>query len=257
MMSDASAGPTSKHSRFRMRALVVRTAGLLLVGAVTTTLVAWTAAALHVDSTRRFETREYVSPDDPERDPESFYYDRDLDECAEWPAPAWAVGAPRGWPAPRVSSRVASPGVDVYWQEAFRNAPAPGADGPFFADGSIEFQAEVVRAGLPFRAFEDVYLEHVHMEFREVARDDPAIQVPDSFPVARMSGNIVPIIPRPLGFAADTVFFAGCFLALGMGYSGIRGVWRGRRGACSGCGYLLEGLALCPECGKRARTIRA
>ena len=62
----------------------------------------------------------------------------------------------------------------------------------------------------------------------------------------------LPVVVRPLAFAANASFYATLWFVLLFGRSvwvSIRGWRRTRRGACGGCGYHISDLVVCPECG--------
>jgi hypothetical protein len=78
-----------------------------------------------------------------------------------------------------------------------------------------------------------------------------------TFFFAAVVPRILPLRPLPLGFAADTLLYAGAFRGLTILLAGARRSWRRRRGRCPGCGYDRRGLAegaACPECGRAAGT---
>lgn len=63
----------------------------------------------------------------------------------------------------------------------------------------------------------------------------------------------LPLRPRPLGFAVNTIFYALIAFGLWSGLVGaigsVRRSRRRRRGRCIACGYELGGVSTCPECG--------
>ncbi len=63
----------------------------------------------------------------------------------------------------------------------------------------------------------------------------------------------LPVIPRPLGFALNTLLYGGVVLlvvlALGRLWRWIVGLRCSRRGRCAACGYEIGDLVVCPECG--------
>ena len=70
-----------------------------------------------------------------------------------------------------------------------------------------------------------------------------------------LDGRALPLLPIWPGFAFDTAFYglfsALLWLLLFRGSSGLRRVFRRRRGLCVACGYDLRHAdhAACPECG--------
>lgn len=67
----------------------------------------------------------------------------------------------------------------------------------------------------------------------------------DPFPVSRH----IPLIPLPVGFAANTALVAIPLYFLLGGWTDIRAALRLRKGRCPRCGYDSRGLPACPECG--------
>ena len=61
---------------------------------------------------------------------------------------------------------------------------------------------------------------------------------------------VMPLRPVPLGFTANTLFYAAILWSPGA----IKRWRRRRNGRCEKCAYALEGLRLCPECGRAAKT---
>jgi hypothetical protein len=64
----------------------------------------------------------------------------------------------------------------------------------------------------------------------------------------------LPLLPIPLGFTLDTLFYAAILAGLFVAPSHIRSRLRLRRGLCPACGYDLAGntTGVCPECGAPA-----
>lgn len=58
-----------------------------------------------------------------------------------------------------------------------------------------------------------------------------------------------PLMPIPLGFTINTLFYGGILYAGVCGVSCVRWIRRRRRGLCRACGYDITGLPRCPECG--------
>lgn len=72
-------------------------------------------------------------------------------------------------------------------------------------------------------------------------------------------GRRIPLMPMPLGFVANTLFYALPWALLVLGLPLVRGSIRPRRGLCPKCAYNRAGLTPttpCPECGTPAPTPR-
>ena len=76
-------------------------------------------------------------------------------------------------------------------------------------------------------------------------------------PIPQYDDPFLPLRPVFLGTVANTGFFAlcyaGCWIMMKnvrMLFAKTRSIFRIRRGLCPACGYKLEGLAKCPECGQ-------
>ena len=76
------------------------------------------------------------------------------------------------------------------------------------------------------------------------------------------TAKVLPFAPLSAGFAADTLFYGGAWLALlivGAVPMWLRTTARRRRGECEQCGYDLRGHSggggegMCPECGVATR----
>ena len=76
--------------------------------------------------------------------------------------------------------------------------------------------------------------------------------VPIPAVIPRRDFNTFPIRPRPLGFALDTAVYGGLAFAVSTVPGFVRRRVRRRRGRCVACGYELQGLVPCPECGARS-----
>ena len=55
--------------------------------------------------------------------------------------------------------------------------------------------------------------------------------------------------PLPLGFTLNSLIAAPLWIAILFGPGWMRRIIRSRRGQCTACGYDIEQLATCPECG--------
>lgn len=67
------------------------------------------------------------------------------------------------------------------------------------------------------------------------------------------SSRTLPLHPIGAGLAANALLFGLVIFCLVAAPRALRRWFRARRGRCTGCGYLLVGLARCPECGLAAR----
>lgn len=62
----------------------------------------------------------------------------------------------------------------------------------------------------------------------------------------------LPLFPLWPGFALNTLVFAAGIAVLWHVPAGARRMGRRRSGRCLTCGYTVEGLTICPECGRQA-----
>ena len=60
---------------------------------------------------------------------------------------------------------------------------------------------------------------------------------------------IFPIWPKLGAFAAGSASYAAVVAVLGGAFRSVKRMLRNRRGRCIGCGYELNHLVVCPECG--------
>lgn len=74
------------------------------------------------------------------------------------------------------------------------------------------------------------------------------LQSPKLFP-CWMEHHYIPIAPLWFGILVDTIFWGTCWLIPGAIWRTIRTYRRKRRGVCISCGYMIEDLEICPECG--------
>ena len=65
----------------------------------------------------------------------------------------------------------------------------------------------------------------------------------------RLEPLILPLVPLPIGFTLNSVLFATAGYGAAHAYRRARASRRARRGRCTQCGYPVEQLAKCPECG--------
>ena len=64
----------------------------------------------------------------------------------------------------------------------------------------------------------------------------------------------IPITPFWFGMIFDTAIWAMVCITPGIVWRNLRRQLRNRRGLCSTCGYAIENLAVCPECGSGDRA---
>jgi hypothetical protein len=65
--------------------------------------------------------------------------------------------------------------------------------------------------------------------------------------------DVLPLVPRPLGFAVNSAFYGLLVFAMIAVFVFVfrpfrRAAWRAK-GLCGGCGYEIGDLMVCPECG--------
>ncbi len=75
------------------------------------------------------------------------------------------------------------------------------------------------------------------------------LQTPPRFHNGFATREFLPIRPIWWGLFANWLIFAGVVWVGVATFSHLRRNRRKRRGLCEGCGYVMAGLPLCPECG--------
>jgi hypothetical protein len=75
------------------------------------------------------------------------------------------------------------------------------------------------------------------------------LQTPVRFHNGFAAREFLPIRPIWWGLFANWLIFAGLVWGGAAAFSHLRRTRRKRRGLCEGCGYVMAGLATCPECG--------
>jgi hypothetical protein len=75
------------------------------------------------------------------------------------------------------------------------------------------------------------------------------VRTPAWFQDGLAAREFVPIRPIWWGLFANWLIFAGLVWGGVAAFSHLRRTRRKRRGLCEGCGYVMAGLATCPECG--------
>lgn len=98
-----------------------------------------------------------------------------------------------------------------------------------------------IRCGLPFECFEGRIR---HVPYGPTVRES----------IAQLQfGSITRQVPTrilPWRFATNVLILAAAIFLLGLCIVRIRRAWRMCRGRCAACGYRLDILARCPECGQ-------
>jgi len=61
--------------------------------------------------------------------------------------------------------------------------------------------------------------------------------------------NTLPVMMYSTGFIANSLIYAISIFGFRRGWRALLAIRRRARGSCVGCGYMLEHLANCPECG--------
>jgi hypothetical protein len=152
--------------------------------------------------------------------------------------PRWPPEAPTHWPPPFISE------VWTYWWLTTQStATQSGGDGGWFT----------ARIGVPFRSMDWSY----GWEWKNKGQYPPPqvdtsvwcggirLHKREQWPYRRL-----PIRPRPFGFVANTLFYAGALHGLMVLVNGWQRRSRRRRGECVACRYpVIPGADRCPECG--------
>lgn len=160
-------------------------------------------------------------------------------ELSRLPIAVWAPPLPREWPTPEVVGEYAE------WGERTTGAFGMNADYQVFT--------AAYRYGWPVPA-----LQRLTLRTYPDSESSPTLSAmqrgigPPKFAQPLEDVDSFPLQPVWPGFAVNAAFYgAVCFLL--MATPGVVRRWRRRRrGACASCGYALEGLGTCPECGSDA-----
>tara|TARA_R110002072_G_scaffold1257_12_gene10265 strand:- start:1606 stop:2466 length:861 start_codon:yes stop_codon:yes gene_type:complete len=119
----------------------------------------------------------------------------------------------------------------MYWDGEFWNYSHGYFD-------SVTYQNELESARL-----------HFNQKMKRFAGLNTGIQRPQTFQLNGTSYRI-PISIYWTGFLFNTLFFAGLIEAFRFGRKFLRTyIWR-HSGRCISCGYAIDGLEVCPECGR-------
>jgi len=123
-----------------------------------------------------------------------------------------------------------------------------------FRQGYSSFDADVVsrRYGFPARSLE------ISVFFNFPGSTDFVWGSLDISAIHKMLGlskNIqtgLPVQPRPLGFAINTIVYALPVYVIWIGFAALRKRRRLSSSICTRCGYDVSGVGQCPECGMKA-----
>jgi hypothetical protein len=148
-------------------------------------------------------------------------------EGADAAARGWPVSTPhrRVWDAPESWSRWSGFGYEEFHVSS--PTPAPGVNG---------FSMQVQRLGWPLAV----------VEIRQMWWDwnDPALDGPEPDPRPQLVPTGLVLNPLMMGGGLWLVL---CVLPMAVRVA--RRVVRRRRGRCAWCGFEVQALAVCPECG--------
>jgi hypothetical protein len=177
------------------------------------------------------------------------------------PAAVWACEVPDDWPdRPHFRNSRAQPGRSVimcWWDYEQSGRTSALADGP------VLLTAHTFVSGFPFRAMKSSCLDALIRSSQRLSHTSAGsgIPVPAFVPIrsfagtrsaSRLHGDAVafPLIPVWSGFALNTAFYAALAFLLWCTPGFIKRTRRRRRGQCLTCGYDLNGMTTCPECGR-------
>jgi len=203
--------------RAHIQPLMKRLALCFALGAVVNVLVAWG----FVFVPRTFGTRTVQQYPLPEVD--------------------WPVGTPTN--RPPICSEVSR---EEYFGTSFVTAAAIDPE----ADWGMAEVVFSIRHGAPFKSLE-------HSAFANF-EGHPKILHRGSWDVSGAARALgiqtgrrysLPLYPRPAGFAMNTLVYGAGALALTLLADGWRLWRRQKRSRCVRCGYDVNGVARCPECG--------
>lgn len=215
---------SSVHKVLRSR-VAARLAICLILGAIINVTVAWTIVLVPQDEQKSTE---------------------DYGQTNNWPAPA-----PSDWPAPVL--------FDDWTQIGFRGlvvqgGPLRGAGGDHGYPGYRSHYMIAIQTGWPRLSMVAWKRRWTHP-----SRIDKAwsmgIEVFHRRPEPLYAGNLpIPLLPIPLGFMLNTLFYAAILFTLRAAHTMTRRALRVRRGRCPACGYDASDLPRCPECGHTPQT---
>lgn len=172
----------------------------------------------------------------------------------DWPAPSWGVGTrDLGWRS-----------VGYAFHDKSRYA-TPGKVTPPFQTGDVmSYHFGRTEVGWPLRSMMSaggtkiIFRKGTYPDFERHDRPgvlgflDAGVRI-ERPPRGRPRAWFFPLRPLPIGFALDTLFYALlAWLPFGA-FVGVRALIRDADGRCPGCGYRIEDLDRCPECGRAAR----
>jgi hypothetical protein len=252
------AGKTRTRPRWKHR--IAAAVGL---GLITTVLVAW-GLVLFAPPTNRVFIACYLNSSEAILVIQETVQSPERTAFTEWyylcPADSSEIQPDRFNPTFEPSWRLDNqtlPAACDAMERAFEHPVLPAwvprsIDAPTGAIGYLHLSA-----GWPLRCLRSTgYIEGVNQPFRMQwsLRFRPPRSAPH--PVTRNapppSDGTLPLLPIPLGFAANTALFSAAWWVLLLGHRDVRRVIRRRRNLCEHCAYSRESLAPatpCPECG--------
>ena len=106
--------------------------------------------------------------------------------------------------------------------------------------------------GVPFRSMSRVAMSTQAgrtITPTQISMRQTGLQTPTWFQGGLAAREFLPIRPIWWGLLANWLIFGGLVWGGAAAISQLRKTRRRRRGLCEGCGYVMAGLATCPECG--------
>ncbi|MCA9306220.1 MAG: hypothetical protein R3B46_09150 [Phycisphaerales bacterium] len=209
--------------------LTRRVALCLLLGAIVNVAVAWTLAAIPmIDTNTMFHKAK--------------------------PTSSWRITAQPGWPEATSSNTATARGVDLIMIDGGDQEVIWYKDCAFESEatahkGSYSHHVNITEFGLPARSMRTWSL------YLRSKRDQPQerfgyLSVEPLKKVGLFRDwSVLPLLPIPLGFTINTLFYATILFTSLFGFTVARRYSRARKGLCRACAYDLADLNICPECG--------